>query len=111
MTFFLSFGCSFRLLDVLGAEVDDTQDDSWRGCFTVWLYMRLSLPRWGVSVDGLACPLHWPTVCCCQTRGQGLLLGVVFSCRYSGRWHLSRDVKPPGSRYLMDSRPLRYLYY
>jgi hypothetical protein len=30
---------------------------------------RLSLPTWGVDVDGLADPLHRPTVRSCQERG------------------------------------------
>jgi hypothetical protein len=33
---------------------------------------RLSLPTWGVNVDGLAFPLHRPMTCSCQARGQGL---------------------------------------
>jgi hypothetical protein len=36
-----------------------------RGVFT-W---RLSLPMWGVDVDGLAYPLHRPTVRSRQPRG------------------------------------------
>jgi hypothetical protein len=39
MAFFLPPGCSFRVPGVLGTEVDGTQEDSWRGHFTVWLYM------------------------------------------------------------------------
>jgi hypothetical protein len=49
----------------------------------------------GVDVDGLACPLHCPKVHGCQTRGQGLPLGVVLSYHYSRWWHLLGDVNPP----------------
>jgi hypothetical protein len=33
ITFFLAPKCSSRFLGVLGAEVDDTWDVSWRRCF------------------------------------------------------------------------------
>jgi hypothetical protein len=33
---------------------------------------QLSLPTWGVDVDGLACPLHRPMARGCQMWGQGL---------------------------------------
>jgi hypothetical protein len=39
VAFFLPLGCSFWLPGILGAEVDDVQDDSWRGRFAVWLYL------------------------------------------------------------------------
>jgi hypothetical protein len=32
----------------------------------------LSLPTWGVNVDGLACHLHQPMTHSCQARGHGL---------------------------------------
>jgi hypothetical protein len=32
-------GCSSQFLGVLDTEVDDAQDDSWRGSFAVWLYL------------------------------------------------------------------------
>jgi hypothetical protein len=51
-------GCSFCLPNILGDEVDDARDDSWRGSFV----KRLSLPTSGVDVVGLACPLHRPMV-------------------------------------------------
>jgi hypothetical protein len=84
------------LLDVLGAEVDDTQDESWRGCFMKRLYLPAKPSHIGIDVDGLAYPLHRPMARSWQMRGQGLLPGVVLSYRCSGRWHLLRDVKPPG---------------
>jgi hypothetical protein len=37
--FFLPPKCSSRLPGILGAEVDDAQDDSWRGSFTKQLYL------------------------------------------------------------------------
>jgi hypothetical protein len=66
--FFLPPKCSSRLRGILGAEVDDAQDDSWRGSFAKRLW-QLCLPTWGVDVDGLAYPLHRPTSCSCQVRG------------------------------------------
>jgi hypothetical protein len=56
----------------------------------------------GVDVDGLASPLHHPMACGCQTRGQGLLLGVVLSCHCSGRWRLFRGCEAPGLGYLVE---------
>jgi hypothetical protein len=43
--FSLPLGCSLRLSGILGNEVVDTQDDSWKGCFV------MSLP------SDEACPL------------------------------------------------------
>jgi hypothetical protein len=103
MAFFLPPECSFRLLDVLSAEVDGARDDSWRGRFTVWHYLETKLSHVGVDVDGLACLLHRPTVHSYQMRVQGLPLGTILSYRYSGRRHLSGGVKLPGHRYLMES--------
>jgi hypothetical protein len=37
--FLLGPRCSSCFPGILGAEVDDAQDDSWRCCFTMWLYM------------------------------------------------------------------------
>jgi hypothetical protein len=71
-SFFLPPDCSFWLSGVLGDEVDGARDNSSRGCFTTWLYMAAKPSHVGVDVDGLACPLHWPTVHSCQTRGQSL---------------------------------------
>jgi hypothetical protein len=50
----------------------------------MWLYLAAKPFHMGDDVDMLACPLHRPTVCNCQTRGQGLLLGVVLSYHCSG---------------------------
>jgi hypothetical protein len=33
----LPLGCSLRLPSVLGDEVDNARDDSWRGCFVMSL--------------------------------------------------------------------------
>jgi hypothetical protein len=96
MAFFWAPRCSSWLPSVLGAEVVDTQDDSWRYNFMMWLYMMAKSSHVGVDVDRLAYPLHRPTVCSCQTRGHGLLPSTILSCRCSGRWHLSGDVKPLG---------------
>jgi hypothetical protein len=69
----------------------------------VWLYLAAKPSHVGDDVDGLAYPLHRPMVCSCQMRGHNLLLGAVLSYRYSGRWRLSADVKPPGCKYLKES--------
>jgi hypothetical protein len=69
MSFFWAPGCSFGFPSILVTEVDDAQDDSWRHCFTVWLYLAAKPAHVGVDVDGLAYPLHRPTVYSCQTRG------------------------------------------
>jgi hypothetical protein len=69
MVFFLAPGCSSRFPGILGAEVDDARDSSWRHCFMVWLYLAAKPSHVGVEVDGLACPLNHPTACTRQTRG------------------------------------------
>jgi hypothetical protein len=48
-----------------------------------WFYLAAKPPHVGLGVDGLACPLHRPTACSHETRGQSLLPGVVLSCRCS----------------------------
>ncbi len=58
----------------------------------VWLYLAAKASHVGVNVDGLACPLHCPMAYSHQTRGHDLLLDVILSCRYSGRWRLSRGM-------------------
>jgi hypothetical protein len=52
----------FLVLGHSGAEVDDDWDHCWRGSFTVWLYLMAKPSHMGVDVDGLAYPLHHPTV-------------------------------------------------
>jgi hypothetical protein len=52
----LVLGCSSWFLSILGVEVDDDWDSSWRRCFTVWLYLAAKPSHMGVDVDGLACP-------------------------------------------------------
>jgi hypothetical protein len=69
MALFWAPGCSSWLPGILGAEVDDAQDDSWRGSFVMWLYLTATLSHMGVDVDVLAYHLHWPTICSYQTRG------------------------------------------
>jgi hypothetical protein len=106
--FLLASGCSFWLLGVLSAEVDGAQDDTYRGCHAVWLYLAAKPSHAGVDVDRLACPMREPMVYTCQMRGHGLLLGVVssclvLSCCYSGWCDLLGDVKLPEHRYLMKS--------
>jgi hypothetical protein len=74
----------FLVPGVLGAEVDDARDGSWRRCFTAWLYMTAKPSHMGVNVDGLAYPLYHPRAYSCQMREQGLLQGAILSRRYSG---------------------------
>jgi hypothetical protein len=105
MTIFWAHGCSSWLLSVLGDEVDDARDNSWRDSFTMWLYLTAKPSHMGVDVDGLTYPLHRPMIRSCQTRGQGLLPSVILSCRCSGRWRLSWDVKPSGLGELTASVP------
>jgi hypothetical protein len=86
---------SSRLLGILGAEVDDARDESWRCSFTKWHYLPAKPSHEEIDVDGLAYPLHWPTACSCQMRGHGLLPGATLSYCCHGWWRLSGDVKPP----------------
>jgi hypothetical protein len=95
MAFFWALRCSSWLPGILGAEVDDIWDNSWRGNFALWLYLTPKPSHVGVDVDGLAYPPRWSTVHSCQMRGYGLLPGAILSCHCSGRWRLLGDVKPP----------------
>jgi hypothetical protein len=52
--FFLALGYSSRFPGILGAEVDDARDSSWRHCFTVWIYSATKPSHVGVDVDNLA---------------------------------------------------------
>jgi hypothetical protein len=83
MTFFWALGCFFWLPGILGAEMDDIWDDSWRGSFAMQLYLMAMPSHVGFDVDGLAYPLHRPTVRSCQTRRHGLLPGVVLSLQWA----------------------------
>jgi hypothetical protein len=82
MAFFWPPGCSSWFQGFLGTNLDNTQDGSWRRCFAAF-------------GDRLARPLHRPMAYGCRTKGQGLLLGVVLSRRYSGVVAPPGDVKPP----------------
>jgi hypothetical protein len=53
MAFVLPPRCSFWLSGILDAEVDGARDDSWRGRFTVWLYLEAKPSDVGGDVDGL----------------------------------------------------------
>jgi hypothetical protein len=83
MAFFWAPGCSSWFLGILGVEMDDVRDSSWRRCFTTLLYLAAKLPTL-LYLDGLACPLHRPMACGRQTRGQGLLPVAVLSRHCSG---------------------------
>jgi hypothetical protein len=61
------------------------------------LYLAAKLSHVGVDVYGLDCPLHHPTACSHQSRGQSFLLGVVLSHHAAvGGVTVPRDVKPLG---------------
>jgi hypothetical protein len=62
-----------------GAEVDGAHDGSWRHHCFARLYLAAKPSHMGVDVDGLAYPLHCPTVYGRQTRGQGFLSGAALS--------------------------------
>jgi hypothetical protein len=62
-----------------------------------WLYLAAKPSLVGVDMDGLACPLHHPTVCSCQTRGQSFLSGAALSRHAAmGGGAFLGDAKPPG---------------
>jgi hypothetical protein len=46
----------------LGTKVDDARVSSWRHRHA-GLYLAAKPSHIGVNMDGLACPLHCPTVC------------------------------------------------
>jgi hypothetical protein len=58
MAFFLAPSCSFWFPCVLGAEVDDVRDGSWRRCFTAWLYLAAKPSHMEVDVDGVEPSWH-----------------------------------------------------
>jgi hypothetical protein len=62
-------GCSSWFLGILGTEVDDAWDGSWRHCFAMLVYLVAKPVDVGVDVDGLAYPLHHPMTCGRQSRG------------------------------------------
>jgi hypothetical protein len=62
-----------------------------------WLYLAAKPPHVGFDVDGIAYPLHRPTACRHQTRGQGFLSGTALSHRTAvGSGAFPRDAKPLG---------------
>jgi hypothetical protein len=48
--------CSSWFPGILGAEVDDDRDSSWRHCIVAWLYLTAKPSQVGADVDGLDCP-------------------------------------------------------
>jgi hypothetical protein len=56
----------------------------------------------GIDMDGLAYPLHCPIACGRQTRGQGLLPGVVLSRCCSGVVAPFQECEAPGIGYLVE---------
>jgi hypothetical protein len=85
-----------------GTEVAGARDGSWsRRCFT-WLYLIAKLSHSGLMWMGVACFLHRPMFCYCQT-------GIELPDRHcpipsccSGRWRLlgGGGCKAPRSGYL-----------
>jgi hypothetical protein len=63
-----STGCSLRPAGLLGIKVDDAQVGACRDCF-VGSFLGGDVFHVRGEVDGLAYPLHWPTVYSCQPRG------------------------------------------
>jgi hypothetical protein len=59
-----------------GTKVDGARDGSWRRRCFAWLYLDTKPSLVEVKVDGLAFPMHHPTVYHCQTREQSFLLGA-----------------------------------
>jgi hypothetical protein len=51
MAFFWAPGCSWSP-GVLSDEMDNAQDDSWRGCFSAWLYLATKPSHMGVMWMG-----------------------------------------------------------
>jgi hypothetical protein len=79
-----------------GTEVDGAQNGSWRCHCIAQLYL-VAKSHIGVNVDGLACPLHRPTVCVCQTIGHSFLSGAALSHRaIVGSGALLRGGQPLG---------------
>jgi hypothetical protein len=61
------------------------------------LYLAAKPSHVGVDVDRLAIPVHHPTICSHQTRGQGFLFGAALSYRTAvGGGAFIGDVKPLG---------------
>jgi hypothetical protein len=73
MAFFWALRCPSLFPGVLGAEVDDARDGSWRRCFMTLLYLATKPAHVGIDLDGLAYPLHRPMAYDHQMRGHGLL--------------------------------------
>jgi hypothetical protein len=71
---------------------------AWRHGFT----LAVEYAHVGVSVDGLACPLHSPMACNHQMRGQGILPSTVLSHHCSGLWCLSGEREVPSLEYLVE---------
>jgi hypothetical protein len=72
MAFISAPECCFQFPGILGTEVIDARDGSWRRSFTAWLHLAAEPSHVGVGVDGPACILHHPMAHSCQTRGHGL---------------------------------------
>jgi hypothetical protein len=79
MMLFLAPECSSWFQCILGVEVDDARDDSWRGSFMVWLYLTAEPSHVGINVDGLGYPLHCPTIHSCPMRGHDLPPSAILS--------------------------------
>jgi hypothetical protein len=67
------------------------------------LYLAAKPSHVGVDMDGLACPLHDLRLVAVRRGDIAYLSGIVLSYHCSRQWRLSRDVKLPERRYLMES--------
>jgi hypothetical protein len=102
MAFFWAPGCSSWFPSILGTEVDDALYGSWRHCFVALLYLTAKPTHVRDNMDGIAYPLHHPMACGHQTRGQGLLPGVVLSRHYSGAVAPFNGCEAPRLGYLVE---------
>jgi hypothetical protein len=72
-------------------------DGTWSHLCFGWFYLACKPSHVRADVDGLACFLHHPMVCCCQTRGQCFLPGAALSRHAAvGGSTFSGGAKPSG---------------
>jgi hypothetical protein len=96
MAFYWAPRCSSCLTVILGTEVDDAWDGSWRCCFVVWLYLVAKPGHVGSIWMGLPTP-------CTVLRLVAIRQGDRASCQalscpvtVVGGGASPGDVKPPG---------------
>jgi hypothetical protein len=87
--------CSHVFLSVPGAEVDDAWEGSQRCCFVICPCLAAKSSHVRVDVDGLACSLHHPTICNCQTRGWVFMSGTALSRHAAAGGGAFRGMRSP----------------